>query len=446
MDKKEIRRKMAVEAAAKDKKRLVLAIGGLVLCIGLLVVLNKKAKDAEDQINKQADKTFTTYTERLPELDHEILARVKDATESEQVILEPDAFQHLSTNTMSVIGSWYRVLGGTFDFSNDIKESAQLRGDLFRLRGQLLDARPLTRLEGEDPEYWCHIRTDDGNDFFYVSMIMPTELFANDNFVLADGYFFKNYRQKIEGEWVTAPLFVGRKLAPSWRKEAPATEPDMAMLASVKDHPIGTHNKLHLVNEMTEMWHLANVAKTVGASPELLAEKIAEPIVLNYDTLKELSENPEINRGQIYKFGGQVVKDSASVVRVGENPLRETSISSAWIRNEYNGDVLVHVKAPGKFEFDKYGLKPTVFHGYFLMLWAYLDTEDVPRRTPVFVVTDSFTEEPYTPPFAGQMVLMFLGVAVGIGALLFWLVRRDRLISEAAKQEIFDRREKRPGS
>lgn len=437
---------MALEAASKDKKRLVFAVGGLVLCIAVLFMLNKKAQEAENQTNDQIDKTATEYTERLPDLNHEVLSKVKDATEADQVILEPDAFQHLSTNTMIVIGSWYRVLGGTFDFTKGLEEAPEMRGQLFRLRGELIDARPLTRLEGEEPEYWCHIRTDDGDDFFYVSIIMPTELFTNDNFVLADGYFFKHYRQKLEGEWQTAPLFVGRKLTPSWRRTDPVSEPDMAMLANLKDHPIGTHNKLGLLNELPEMWHLANVAKTIGSNPELLAETIKDPIVLNYDTLKELSENPALNRGRIYKFGGQIVRDSASVVRVGENPLREEKISSAWVRNEYNGDVLVHVKAPGEFDFTKYGQQPTVFHGYFLMLWAYLDTEDVPRRTPVFVVTDSFTEEPYTPPFAGQMVLMFLGVAIGIGALLFWLVQKDRQTSELARQKMLDRRENRSGS
>jgi len=214
----------------------------------------------------------------------------------------------------------------------------------------------------------------------------------------------------------------------------------------LKDHPIGTHNKVALLNQLPEMWHLANAASTVAKDPELMAKTIADPIVLNYDTLKELSENPEFFRGRLYEFGGQVSKNSASVVRVEENPLRATSVSSAWVRNEYNGDVLVHVKAPGEFAFDQFGQKPTVFHGYFLMLWAYLDTKNVPRRAPVFVVIDSWSVDPITPPFAGQMVLMFLGVAVSIGALLFWLVRRDRKISEVAMQKMLDRRRQRPSS
>ncbi|MDP7062737.1 MAG: hypothetical protein QF489_07380 [Planctomycetota bacterium] len=442
MDKKELRRKMAVEAAAKDKKRLILAIGGLILCIAVLFMLNKKANEAGDRIVDQKREAAAAFTELLPKLDYSILDKVKDKTDSDRVILEPDAFRMLSEKSQEMINSWFNVLGKEFDFLTGREKAPELRGGLFRLRGELIDARPLTRVEGEEPEYWCQIRTDDGAEFFYVSVLMPTELFVHDNFVLADGYFFKYYRQKVDGDWITLPLFVGRQLVPSWPRAEPRSEPDMAYLAGVRDQPIGTHNDVEQLNTRPELWHLANVARTVAATPESLAEAIKEPLVMDWDLLKLVSESPEIYRGRMFQIGG-IIRGTPATVRATENPLRETQISSAWIRNDSVGDVLLHLKAPGEFPFSEAGLKPTVYHGYFLMLWAYHDSQEIPRRSPVFVVVDSFSPEPYTPPFAGQMVLMFLGIAVAIGFLLLWLVRKDRRNSEIAMQKMLDRRNNR---
>jgi len=442
MDKKEFRRMKAQEAAVKDKRRIVLALIGLALCIVVLSTLNKKAKKAEEEALAQKHGETAELTELLPVLDQEVLAAVKDETDDQRVVLEPAAFRELSTKVRRLMSSWFAVLGEpAFDFANGQSHSSELRGHLFRMRGELLDAQPITRVTGEDPEYWCHIRTDDGDEFFYVSMMMPTELFGADNFVLADGYFFKYYRQKLGEDWITAPLFVGRQIMPSWKRLEPSLEPDLELLARVKDQPLGTDNRVENLNTMPEMWHLANVAKTLAKDPAAMEVAFKKSIVIDYDTLKALSENPEIYRGRLFELGG-MIRGTPSTIRVGENPLRETQISSTWIRNEYNGDVLVHLKAPGKFPFDAVG-GPVVFHGYFLMLWAYVDTKNIPRRAPVFIVVDSFTEEPYTPPFASQMVLMFLGIAVGIGLLLFWLIRRDRRNSQLAMQKMLERRGQR---
>lgn len=436
---------MAQDAAAKDKRRIIMAVFGLAACIVVLITLNMKAQKAGDLVIGQDTDAAAAFTTLLPKLDYSILEQVKDTTDADRVILEPDAFRMLSTKCQEMMSTWFAVLGKDFNFLTGREEAAALRGDLFRLRGELIDARPLTRVEGEEPEYWCQIRTDDGAEFFFVSVIMPTELFAHDNFVLADGYFFKYYRQKVDDKWITLPLFVGRQLAPSWPRAEPTSAPDMAYLAGLRDQPIGTHNDVEKLNTMPEMWHLANVARTVGATPESLAEAIKDPLVMDWDLLKSLAENPEIYRGRMFEIGG-IIRGDPATVRVGENPLRETKISSAWIRNDSVGDVLLHLKAPGAFPFNENGLKPTVYHGYFMMLWAYYDSKEIPRRGPVFVVVDSFSPDPYTPPFAGQIVVMFLGIAIAIGCLLFWLVRKDRRTSELAMQKVLDRRKSRPSS
>lgn len=442
MDKKDLRRMNAQEAAVKDKRRIIFAVGGLVLCIVVLFALNKKASKAEEDAAKQIQDSRTSIMQLLPDLDQSILDNVRDSSYAEMGILEIDALQELGTKVRTLLPSWFAVLGEPkFNFQGSEADAPALRGKLFRMRGELLDARPLTRNAGSETEYWCHIRNDSGEDFLFVSMTVPTELFGADNYVLADGYFLKYYRHTLSDTPITAPLFVGRELSPSWRLLDPSLEPDMQLMAGVKDHPLGTDNRVEDLNTFPAMWHLANVAASVRETPETLAAATEGSLIMDHELLEKVSKDPEIYRGRVFEVGGMYAGTPATV-RIGENPMRKRKMSSAWIRNDFNGDVLVHLKAPGDFDFDT-NRDPVVFHAYFLMLWAYVDTEGIPRRAPVFVVVDNYYDDPYTPPFAGQMVALFLGIAVVIGALLFWLVKRDRIKSEVSMQAMLDRRQHR---
>lgn len=446
MDHKELRRRQAAVAAAKDKRRLAVAVVGLAMCIVLVFMLNKKAQEGGEQGVPTLTSQGTQFTNLLPKLDEAVLAKVKDATDAERVILEPAAFQELSTNARSLMATWLEAFGEpAFDFATGEAESAERRGKIYRLRGELVDTELVTRVSGEDPEYWCTIRTDDGHLFYYASLQVPDTLFGHDNFVRADGYFFKYYRQKSAEDWVTAPLFVGSLLAPSWRRAEPTLEVDMPMLNKLKDMPLGSDAPVGEINQRPEFWHLANVAKSLGEAPEKLEAMREEAIVIDYESLKQLSEYPELFRGRMFKLGGRVVMDPTSV-RAGENPLREVKVSSTWIRNEFNGDVLLHLKAPGVYPFDRYARAPAVYHGFFLMLWAYQDRDGNMRRAPVFVVTDSFQEKPITPPFAGQMVLAFMGIAVAIALFLFWLVRRDKRQQAEVREKMLSRKRDRSAS
>lgn len=440
MDKKELRQIQAERASKKDKRRLLMSIMGLALCIVVLFQL-KIVGDRADQEGIAQQETQTQYMGMMPEIDLALLDTVKDSGHSDQVILEPVPFQHLASKALGLMGSWLYLLGEPeFPFAEAEASSADLRGKPYRLRGELLDAREVTRVAGEDAEYWCLGRTDQGDLFWFVSLMLPETLFGSDNFVLADGFFFKHYRQKQGEEWLTAPLFVGRALEPSYRAMDPIEAPTPEVLYAIKDHPLGTDNDPRQLDEDPALWDMANAARTVANDPELLAAATADSILLDDKTIEDLVQNPDIFRGRMFELGG-LVREARSV-QVPENPLREREMSSAWVRNDFLGDFLLHLKAPGKFDFlpDK---GPIIYHGWFLMLWAYKDTKEALRRSPVFVVVDAVPQEAYTPPFAGQVVVMFLGFALAIGLLLFWLIRRDRRASDLAMRKLTERRQTR---
>lgn len=430
----EIHRK-AAEAAIRDRRRLVAAIIGLVMCLAAFYALALKKQSDEADLATKQEGVSTDLADGIPQPDRAKLAGIRDSSEAEQVILEPEAFAELARLGRSLVGSWLYVMGEpAFPFDASPEEQAQLRAEPFRLRATLLDGQIIRRGVGQAEEYWCLLRTEDGHLVHYVAMSPPEELMVNQNFVLADGYYYKQYRKRIDDQWITAPLFVGRVLAPSFRKLEPISEPDSELMAQLEDHPLGTNNDPRKLDQRKELWHLMNLAQSVNAEGGVDHE---DAILLDYDKLVALSKNPEVYRGRLFELGGLVRE--AATVRAEENPLRVREISSAWIRNESLGDTLMHLKAPGDFNF--YPNKgPVIYHGYFLMLWAYVDTKSIPRRVPVFVVTDAEVQVVPTPPFAGQMAFLFIGIAVVLGLLMFFVVQRDRKRNTAAMEALVAKR------
>jgi hypothetical protein len=427
--------------AAKDKKRIVYSVIGLALCVGILAQLNDKANEAVTEVPLIQDHQSIDIQSMLPEFDAELLSSIKDSADSERVILEPEAFAATAYNAEALLESWVYLLGQPkFDFADGAKNPGSYRGEVFRARGELLDARSITRIVGEDQEYWTLIKTEDGHLMFFAAMQMPETLFGADNFVLADGYFYKNYRQKIDGDWITAPLFVGNHILPSMPAEAPTSKPDMRLLNQVIDQPIGTDNNPSLLNSNKEMWHLANVARELRRNPEMAAKANEKAAMLDFEVLSDLVKNPELYRGRVFELGGEIVE--AHTGRATENPLRSREISSAWIRNSFLGDTLLHVKAADNFAFDKYAGN-SIMHGYFLMLWAYTDTQMVPRRAPVFVVYDSHEQQTTMPQGTGMVIYGFLGLVLVLGFIIFNAVRRDDEKRKVAMHALAERKRKR---
>ncbi|MGB0952777.1 MAG: hypothetical protein ACPG31_06110 [Planctomycetota bacterium] len=441
MDRKERRRREAELATKKEKKRLVLAGVGLALCAIVLVQLKLWGDSAQEE-ESGPTQSSTAYLDFMPEIDFALLASVKDATDSDRTTYERDAFEHLLASARKLITNWLLILGEPeFPFAAAAADASPYRGKPYRLRAKLINARFITLGHGEDELFWCHAETDAGDSFWFVAANPPDTLFGAENYVLADGYFFKHYTYSLQGEdKITAPMFIGPLLAPSFRAAEPATEPSFEYLATLKDHPLGTDTDTLLLNQDPGLWHLANVARTVRQDPALVEAAKANAITIDDKTIEDLVANPGIFRGRMFEFGGKVVR--ASMVDIPETPLRETRMSSAWVRNDFVGDFLMHAKAPGEFEL-KVSEGPVIYYGYFLMLWGYDSKDEGPMRTPVFVVIDAQPQEAYTPPFAGQMVVIFLALALALGFWLFILAKRDRAASDASMKKLTERRQAR---
>jgi hypothetical protein len=418
MSRREERLREAQLAAAKERKRLVLFGAGLLTCIAIIVALNWGAGEDEDAAPPVADVQGVLA---LPPIEDVPLDLVRDATDSQRVILEAEPFAGLLAVSRGLFGGHLKRLGEpVFPFANAAERADELRGGIYRMRGSIVEADIIERTAGE-PEFWCLVETPGGERFFYATSKVPKTLFGSLNYVLADGIFFKYYTRTLGDTRATAPLLVGRELVASYPEVAPVPEPNTLLLAEVVDPDIGSDEPL----DERGLWHLLNVARTVMAEDGGTERAFADAQTLDDPLLEDLAQAPEIYRGQPFLLGG-MVRGRPSPVNLGENPLRMPQMETAWLRNNSSGvDTLLHLLAPQGFDFNE-PEGAVLFHGWFLQLYAYEDRDGNLRRAPVFIVTDIEGVAGKPPPWASDVLWGFIGLSVLLAGAMVVLIRRDK--------------------
>ncbi len=398
---------------------MILFGGGLLLCAGILVTLNRGDSGEESAAPAVAE---IQDVMAMPPVDHDELATVKDSSTLDRVVIEPEPFKNLAAAAIALWGSTVVRLGEpAFPFADGEARSAELRGLPFRARGKLLETEIRERVPGKPAEFWTLVETDAGEQFFFASLAVPETLFGSENYVLADGFFFKYHTRTIGELRLTAPLFVGRELTASYPAVGPEAEPNLTRLAAVRDPAIDAPMPL----DERGLWHLLNVARTVQAEDGGGERAFANAAELTDDVLEDVVRAPEAYRGAPFLLGG-MVRGISDFEILGETPLRMERMSSAWLRNNSSTiDTLIRVCAPNDFDvLDPPGA--VQMHGWFLQLYAYEDKEGNLRRTPVFVVTDIEGVHGEPPPWAGDVLWGFIGLSVVLAGLMTVMVRRDK--------------------
>ncbi|MFQ5748142.1 MAG: hypothetical protein ACE5H3_01640 [Planctomycetota bacterium] len=412
----------------RDQVRL--AALGLTLVLVLIVFFSlsrtfrKETGEAGTQSGEETQSTLL-----LPPVDKAALAGVQDARTEDRFLLEPEAFRSLARSARTLLPAHLRRLHEpSLPFGALEEKAPALRGEPFRQRGELLDFQTLIRTVEGPRESWCWIRTDSGHDLFFVAQEEPKELFASQNYVVADGYFFKIYTRVLDGKRVTAPLLVGRELRPSFRPLPPANEVDMALLARVKDHSLGEKGP----PDADGLWHLLNVARTLGQSKEELENRFRDALVLDADLFKDLAQEPSLYHGRPFVLECRVVESWYEAA--GENPLREDFLTYGFAGNLNWPPNPIEVILPGKKTLPTRGDKNNarIFLGWFLQLEGYQAQDGMSALMPDFVVAGERPVPPReAPPWVHQLMVAFLVVAVALGIFLTWMIRRDRKAARA---------------
>lgn len=376
----------------------------------------------------------------LPPIEQDLLVMVKDDSDMERRILEPEPFRHLARMSQALHAGHLRSLGEpALPFALLKSDPANHRGKAFRVRGELLDTDITTRSPGAPQEFWCRLRTDQGEEVLFVSMKVPDDLFGAENYVRADGFFFKNYTWSIGGEQYTAPLLIGREIVPSWRESGALEGIDLMLLNTVRDHRLGESEDL----DEAALWHLLGHARWMQENDDLCKEVFDRAPEMDLDFLKQLAAEPELFRGKPIQVPGRVPDNSSYRWGeiAGENPLRAT-----WLRYGYLGNLAFSdhpILLVGTDEMDFSGNRGRWYFGYFLQLKGYIDRENNPRRAPVFVVCGYREADRSTPPIVAEMIWWFIGIGVAAGAFMFWAAASDRKSARAAAVALSERRRNR---
>ena len=417
-----------------EKIRMAAFFVGLVAIGGIVLQLNRATQNEAGPIETPVQSKEATVA--LPPVDKAALKMVKDETLSEQLILESDAFASLARMSRALLPGHLKAIGEpAFPFDTN-KNPATLRGEPFRIRGELIHATAMVRGPNIPEEFWCQIRTDAGREIFFVSMQIPTVLFGAKNYVMADGYFFKHYAQRIGGERLTAPLFVGRSLRPSVRLANPVLALDPVVLADVRDTAFSVEEDL----EHDGFWHLLNYAHHLSLDEARFDAEFHQADHLNRTLIATIAKDPELYRGKAVRLYGRPA--DAWSISAPDNSVGLAHLSHAYLSKYELGDQLIRVVAPGDMMLNDLGLDRELL-GYFLQLWSYEDKENRARRAPVFVVAGWEHRSINRAAIEGEITLLFSGLALGLALLLFYLAKRDRRNSEQAAASLLKRRQSR---
>lgn len=426
-----------VGMSSGEKARMV--VMGIALLAMILVVWRSISPSPAPSPTQPDGATPSPAQVVLPPIDYDLLSDVADGNRSERVVLEPEPFHHLSRASLGLLQSHITELGEpTFPFAavtGGTADRNSLRGQPFLLRGELLDARVVTRSADAKAEYWCRLRDDNGREYHFVSIRIPEQIFSDQNFVRTDGYFYKLYEEKREDAWHTAPLFVGPRLTPSWRALPAVSEFPTEAVALARDDRLGMVGE----PDARALWPLLGYARWLAdLQPDQLTAAFAKAEELNSAAFEEVATDPDRFRGKPFRIYAKVV--DGWTASAGENPLRVGRVARAWIGNTgWRGSPAL-VVAPASLRLQTGS--SLVLDGWFLQLMGY-EAQDTLRRAPVFVVAAAAPNTGAPALWADQLLL---GAAIAASAtvmLIGFLILRDRRMQAAAAQRSTERRERR---
>ncbi|KAA3605027.1 MAG: hypothetical protein DWQ01_20730 [Planctomycetota bacterium] len=440
-ERKQERQRRLLEAqrlAKQERRRLWIMAMGLVLVVGMAVTIQQSLSKGEEEGPAEPNETLESMVAQPP-VQPELLEEVADADEIDRLKIEPGPFRHLSQMAHLLQTGHLRALGNPELPLEQVEQNPEsYRGKAFRVRGLLQATRILTRSPGAPEERWSWLQTDQGQDVFFVSLRTDEGVFPG-SFVKGDGFFFKLYRQTLDGKILTAPLLIGRELLRSYRLLEPSQEIDLAALADIETPEIGTQQG----PQQTPYWSLLNVAHHLGQDPAALEQRFENVPQLTLSRLTELAAQPAAFRGQPIILAGMV--SDHQVMEAGENPVRLEFTTSIWLRNLAWGDHLVHVVAPGRFpdSREKGGSQEFQYLGWFMQLESYFDTTNRPRRAPLFIVAGGRWMDVKAPSWIGETMLGFLAAAIVLTLVMIVLIRQDRKRTAQMNRKLEERRRQR---
>ncbi|MBM3973673.1 MAG: hypothetical protein FJ301_06180 [Planctomycetes bacterium] len=379
----------------------------------------------------------------LPTLDDATLARARDDSREQRLVLEPEPLRHLLAKAIDVGPTVAQALGrpdrmtpvatvravpATFR-----KRWLWYEGQLEQLSGPQ-DGHPLPGYA----IYEATLRLADGEAVLAAFSLPPEAGLAVGSWVRVEGFFLKlrdlTYPTAID----RAPLLIGRSLQRDFADWPAVTQLDPAVLAKVDDSSywpgdLAWHT---LEEDQTEaLWHLAAYARDTAATRTLADWRRIG--TLNTHEVHEKLIAGQIARGTPLRVIGTLIKKS--VVAAPPNPAGIEAWTVGWVQvREYGGGVLVPVWAPKRVEWETRAQLEV--RGFYYRWQAYETLRNERRRAPLFVAADLDLYDlvaDRTMQTIGTWLLVTFSAFV---ALVFWSQRRDAARALAHSRDLDARR------
>jgi len=391
-------------------------------------------------------------------IDHDLLAEVRDATESERVIREPQPFLHLLFEAGKLVAGDFRRMKAPF-VDDALHERILAAPDAWRGRPLVAKARfsfateeriPLAE-GGEQFRFWRGVAGDDLGRTWSFSVLEPPGDLAPGDVIRIEGFFFKKLAlfDPVDSRQLIDPTLhlIGKRVVKSFLHMPSVRELSPAILSTLRDYEI--QDRLDLPDE--PLWHVLSYVDNTDA--DVLAAAAEESVNREsgealYVTSAALLKDPDRYRGEAVRLLGSMSRDQPPWPKDlgpdGENPL---DIPVVW------HSLLVHQGPTFTYLISKErppgwtrGNPTVIVEGIFFKLFTYQAKNRQTVTCPLVVVKRfvPFTIESEALRSGISWALIGLSVPL-VGGLLFWAMRDRKAAEELRHRRSARRRGHRPG-
>ncbi len=467
----------AARLARVDKFRILGLTVSAVLIGGLYLYSHARTLAQQEELRSEAaEEAVETepVVQRVLFDQPELLAKIEDATNTQQEFLESEplqeVFSYARLQTRRALESEGMRTLNTEVSEELMDDPAAHRLEPVLLRGQILEVSQRQSAGGSRPGWMGSVLTDDGSlGYFLVANApklrgapdAPQSLRAGD-FVRVDGLFHKIYRAPVPDaigsealQSASGPLILGFAATPSTPAVPDADEITeewsralLLGLDTVIDDEVARTFEKDAFD--LQQWGLMAYAKLKGGETDW--DAAAE---LDQEALTQIYESGEDFRGTPFRIPVSINLDTYSTI-VEDNPLRLDRVTRGWIGNNNWKGAVKTIKWVGPFVrrdlVREQGLKGAddahryvEAKGYFFRNILFTNKLGEPRRSPVFVLHELEVFQLKGSNPVAPIAMVVVGATIVMVITIFLLLRADRRKSERLRVEMVRRRRKREG-
>lgn len=439
----------AARLAGKDKRKVIVLTIGLLVLIGAFVTSTisaknkKKAEEAERNSAMAMEDEIGEAQVFVPEFKRkELLEGIMDSNESEQVRLKEEVILATLKHTRLLTPIQYTKLGiqtMTPEVQATIAADPKAhRLDPLRVRGKILELRNRPATDESPATYYGTLEQLDGTRAHFVVSDSGKEDELPSYFLRLDGMFVQMHLAEIKGEWINAPLLVGRKLIGSYEYLTLDENLSTPALDSVQDDE---RNNVTGIPYQAQWQLLAKVTQDNGqidweAAPEF-----------NDEYLGRMVKGDDSLRGMAFRLPISTSKDARTVV-IGENPLHRNQLMKGWIGNytwKKGRGLIQWIGAfdnPALHDFTN-SAKLVTGRGIFIKTVLYETRDGDVGQSPVFVMQSVDRHIPKVDTTEREVLWGMLGLTGLIMILITWLLSRDKRQNRILQEKLAARRRAR---